>query len=1133
MKQFMQSKKIVNGRYCHQSASLTDQEHSKFFALNRQLRKGILIMKITGVLLLVACMHVSANVFSQNITLTEKNVSLETVLKVIQKQTGYALLYSNEVIGKSNPVTVDFKSAPLKSALDQIFENQPLTYRLDEKTILIKEKEPSIIDKIKGIIKTVHVIRGIILTKDGQPLGGATVQVKDSKTASTSNERGGFSISIDGDDAILVISYVGYITREIPVTSASDGLTIRLVVNESQLDAVQIIAYGTTTARLNTGSVSTITAADISKQPVLNPLQALEGRMSGVYITQNSGISGSNYNIQIEGQNSLRNTATNNGNLPLYVIDGVPYNSATLSTQGLAPYSGTPAYPTNGASPLNSINPQDIESITILKDADATSIYGSRGANGVVLITTKKGKAGEMQVDANVYAGAGDISERMDLLNLGQYLEMRNEALKNDNIAKPGIKDYDINGAWDQTRSTDWQKELLGGTAKMTDAQLTLSGGNSLTQYRIGAGYHRETSVFEGDNSTQRGTFSINITNRSANNKFKSNIGINYAYNLSDLIGTDLTSAALTLAPDAPALYTSSGGLNWQNNTFQNPLASTQTPYTSKTYNLIANGNLSYEFAKNLILSTNLGYTNTILNELKEIYTTSVNPQQALTQPLKSLFGNNSNISWIIEPQLNWDKMFGKNHVHLLLGGTLQDQVTDMLATNAFGFISKDQMENPGAAPSNDVTVTRNYADYKYAAIFGRITYDWNKKYLLDLTARRDGSSRFGPDKQFANFGAVGGAWIFSSEDFAKQDLPFLSFGKLRASYGITGSDQIGNYQYLNDYGIVGQYQGVRGLLPLQLYNPDFQWEVNKKIEAAIELGFLKDRLLATISYYRNRSSDQLIGYPLAPTTGFGSIEYNLPATVQNTGTGIELTSVNIKNKDFKWSSNFNITIPQNKLISFPDLAGSSYADQYVVGQPLSIQKSYTVTGVDPKTGLYVVQDVNKDGQYDNNDYSSIKNIGQQFYGGLGNSLSYKNFQFDFFFQFVKQNGKNVLNAFGQPGALGNQPVQVLQRWQNPGDITNIQRYGTIGGPAYLPSVYYDFSNENVTDASFIRLKNVAFSYRLPSPFLQKLNVKNCRIYVQGQNVLTFTKYLGLDPETQGTSLPPLRYITAGLQITL
>jgi len=884
MKQFMQSEKIVTDGYCHQPASLTDQGNSKFFALNKQLRKGILIMKITGILLLVACMHVSANVFSQNITLTEKKVSLEAVLKVIQKQTGYALLYSNEVIEKSIPVSVDFKSTPLSSALAQLFENQPLTYSLDGKTILIKEKEPPIVDKIKEIT-TAHLIHGIILSKDGQPLGGATVQVKDSKIASTSNERGGFSISINGDAAILVISYIGYITREIPVTSASDQLVIRLLINESTLDEVQVIAYGTTTARLNTGSVSTISAADIAKQPVLNPLQAMEGRMSGVYITQNSGISGSNYNIQIEGQNSLRNTATNNGNLPLYVIDGVPYNSTTLSTQGLAPYSSTPVYPTNGASPLNSINPQDIESITVLKDADATSIYGSRGANGVVLITTKRGKAGDMQVDANVYAGAGDISERMDLLNLSQYLEMRAEALKNDNIAKPGIRDYDINGDWDKTRYTNWQNELLGGTAKMTDAQLTFSGGNSLTQYRIGAGYHRETSVFEGNNSTQRGTFSINITNRSANNKFKSNIGINYAYNLSDLIGADYTSAALLTPPDAPPLYTSTGALNWQNNTFQNPLASTQQPYTSKTYNLIANGNLSYEFAKDLILSTNLGYTNTVLNELKEIYTTSVDPLQALTTPLRSMFGNNSNISWIIEPQLNWDKMFDKNHVHILLGGTLQNQVTDMLATNAYGFISEDQMQNPGAAPSNDVTVTRNYADYKYSAIFGRINYDWNKKYLLDLTARRDGSSRFGPDKQFANFGAIGGAWIFSSEDFAKQNLSFLSFGKLRASYGITGSDQIGNYQYLNDYAISGQYQDVRGLLPLQLYNPDFQWEVNKKIAAAIELGFLKDRILATISYYRNRSSDQLVGYPLAPTTGFSSIEYNLPATVQNTGT--------------------------------------------------------------------------------------------------------------------------------------------------------------------------------------------------------------------------------------------------------
>lgn len=245
------------------------------------------------------------------------------------------------------------------------------------------------------------------------------------------------------------------------------------------------------------------------------------------------------------------------------------------------------------------------------------------------------------------------------------------------------------------------------------------------------------------------------------------------------------------------------------------------------------------------------------------------------------------------------------------------------------------------------------------------------------------------------------------------------------------------------------------------------------------------------------------------------------------------MSSINIKSKNFKWTSNFNLTIPRNKLISFPDLAGSSYANQYVVGQPLSIQKSYTVLGVNPKTGLYVIQDVDKNGIYDTNDYSSIINVGQQFYGGLGNTLSYKNFQLDFFFQFVKQNGKNVLNAFGLPGALGNQPVEVLQRWQKPGDITDIQRFGTTSGQAATTARYYDFSNENVTDASFIRLKNVAFSYRLPSQFLKKVDLKGCRIYLQGQNLLTFTKYLGLDPETQGTALPPLRYITAGLEVNL
>jgi TonB-linked SusC/RagA family outer membrane protein len=1100
-------------------------------------KKWIMRANLTTIILISTLLQVSAATFAQKVTLKQNNVSLKTVFDEIKKQTGYNVVWDSELLKGTKPVAAKFVDTEVKKLLDAILPQQNLDYTISDKTIVIRKKESSLLDKIREFISTSHTIRGLLLTKTGEPLAGATIRIKGASTFAVTNQVGGFSININSDEAILIISYTGYETREIPVTSSSDQLTIRMVLSDSKLDEVQVIAYGTISRRLNTGSVSSLTAKDIEKQPVLNPLQALEGRMTGVVISQNSGIAGSNYRIQIEGQNSLRNTSTDNGNLPFFVIDGVPFISSSLSTTGLAPYSNAAGLASNGASPLNSINPQDIESIDVLKDADATAIYGSRGANGVILITTKKGRAGEVKVDANVYSGAGKVTRKMDMLNLDQYLTMRYEALKNQGIANPATADYDINGIWDKTRYTDWQDELLGGTAHMNDAQLTATGGNVNTQFRLSGAFHNETSVFPGFNTTNRANFSSNITTQSSNSKFKANIGINYSYGLQRLAGADLTNNALVLSPDAPALYDAAGNLNWENNTFTNPLGSTQTPYTGKTNNLIASGNLSYRLLKDLTLSSSLGYTNTRVDEIKKTYKTSVRPSQQAAQPLRSNFGNSSNISWIIEPQLNYDKTFGKNHLHVLAGVSAQDQVTDFETTLATNFISIDQMDNPGAAPSNNVSVTRDYADYKFGSIFGRLTYDWDQKYLINISARRDGSSRFGTNKQFANFGAIGAAWIFSREKFIKDAFPFLSFGKFRGSYGTTGSDQIGNYQFLDDYAISGQYDLVRGLLPIRLYNPDFQWEVNKKMEIALETGFLHDRILATFSYFRNRSSDQLVSYPLAPTTGFSGLTTNLAATVQNTGLAMELNTINVKGKDFSWSSNFNLTVPKNKLISFPNLAGSSYYTKYVIGQPLTIQKSFTVTGVDPQTGLYITQDVDNNGIYNSADYSSIKNVGQKFFGGLGNSITYKNFQLDFFFQFVKQDGKNYLSYFGLPGSgpNSNQPVEVINRWQKPGDITNIQRFGTISGTfdTYYANANYLFSNRNVTDASYIRLKNVALSYQLPTSLVQNLKIKNCRVYFQGQNVLTFTKYLGLDPESQGLGLPPLQYLTAGLQITL
>lgn len=1092
-------------------------------------------MRATIFFIVIACLKVSAGTFAQTVTYTARNASIKEAFAAIKKQTGFVLMYKASILKEAKPVTVTAERLPVESFLREIFKGQELDYSIQDQTIFVFVKKtaagpglaPGVGEEAEGPEREVS---GMVTGTGGVPLVGASIKIRGTSKGTSSDNSGKFTLRVTNGQ-VLVISYIGYHVKTIRI-GAEVKLEIQLQVNETALSEIVINkGYYTTSEKANTGSVSRVTSETIDKQPVMNPLQAMEGRMPGVLITQNSGIAGANFVIQIRGQNSLRNTYDNNGNYPLYIIDGVPFISSSMSSVGMGPISQISLNSTIGASPLNSINPKDIESIEVLKDADATSIYGSRGANGVVLITTKKGKAGQMQVDAGFYTGWGKITRRMKLLNTEQYIAMRKEGVSNDGLT-PAAGGVDINGTWSQTRYTDWQKVLIGGTAVNTDAQLSLSGGTSAAQYRIAGGYHRETTVFPWTNGDQRANVSTSLTTTNPNQRFKSSFVLNYAYGDSRLPGADLTSTSLTLAPNSPALYDSAGQLNWEKNTFTNPLAATQVPFKGRTLNLITNLNIRYELLPGLSVSANLGYTNMAVKELTKTLKTSYNLQQRLTFPLRSSFGDNSAISWTVEPQINYEKGIGKGRLSALVGSSLQRQTTEFLKRDARGFLSEDFMENITAVPAANIITTYTYNQYRYGAVYGRLGYNWDSRYIVNLSVRRDGSSRFGPGKQFANFGAVGLAWVFSEEKFIKEHGSVLSFGKLRGSYGTTGNDQIQNYGFLNSYSTSGQYQTQPGISPARLYNPDFRWEENKKLEAALELGFFQDRLMSTVAFYSNRSSNQLVGYPLPPTTGFSTIQFNLPATVENRGWEIELNSTNIRKRGLSWTTGFVLTIPKNKLLSYPGLAGSAYANTYVVGEPLSIRRGYQLQGVDPQTGEYKILDVDHNGSYDPADYTTVNFVGQRYYGGLRNTVSYKGFQLEVFFQFVKQNGRNYLGTFYIPGEKGNQPVEVLHRWQKAGDEATLQRFGTNSGSAIYPFIYYSSSNAAYSDASFIRLKNAALSYQLPANVLQKLKMKKLSIYVQAQNLLTITKYKGLDPETQ-SGLPPLRYIITGVQITL
>jgi len=1092
-------------------------------------------MKLTGILLLATILHVSARGTAQTVTLEAKRTSLSQVFAAIKQQTGCVFFYSIEDLVDATPVSVQLRNTPLKQALEAILSNQPLTFNIQGNTIAITRKGPTSVlqsgdTSLLPPPSTYINIHGRVLDEAGKPLVAVTVTVKGTKVATSTNENGEFVLKNTDKDATLVFSSVNMVPFEVRVNGRGD-LLVNLKAKTSPLDEVQIIAYGTTTKRFNTGNISTVKAEDIAKQPISNPLAAMEGRVPGMFITQNTGVPGGGFNVQIRGQNSIAN-----GNDPLYVIDGVPYTSTLLNSLGsniLGKSSNS-----NIGSPFNYINPSDIESIDVLKDADATAIYGSRGANGVVLITTKKGISGKHQVDINFYSGFGKVTRKMKMLNTQQYLQMRNEAFKNDN-AEPSIanQDYDLL-SWDTTRSTDWQKMFIGGTAHNTDAQASVSGGNTSTQYTIGGGYHRETTVFPGDYADQKGSVHFNLTSMSPDLKFKAVLSGSYVADNNNLPSVDATYV-LNLPPDAPPVHNADGSLNWANSTWTNPFSYLVSTFKSNANSLVSNGILSYLLLPGLELKTSLGYTNMQVNQIATTPQISIDPASWSFVKSSSSFVNNNIRSWIVEPQITYQMILGKGKLNALVGTTIQQNTNQGSILDATGFTSDLLLQNIRAASSVSVSSSTN-TQYKYNAVFGRINYNWEDKYLLNLTARRDGSSRFGPGKQFANFGAVGAGWIFSKESFIQNNLPFLSFGKLRVSYGTTGNDQIGDYRFLdlyNSYGVPRPYQGTSVLVPTNLFNPDFAWEINRKLEGGLELGLLKDRIFFSGSYYRNRSSNQLVGYPLPSVTGFTSIPaYNLPATIQNTGFELSLNTVNIKTKNFSWTSSINLTIARNKLIAYPNFSTSPYSNTLVVGQPLTITKAYHLAGVNDTTGIYQFADSKGNLTYspaNATDKTDIINTAPVYYGGLENSFNYKGFQLDVFFQFVKQTGINYLYDFLPGASLVNQPVTVLNRWQNPGDHKLIERFNQDYN-LYDAYSYARLSNQAYSDASYIRLKNLSLSYELPGNWKHKIHVSNCRVYLQGQNLLTITHYIGYDPENQSPSnLPPLRMMTGGIRVTL
>ncbi|MBZ4187628.1 SusC/RagA family TonB-linked outer membrane protein [Niabella beijingensis] len=971
--------------------------------------------------------------------------------------------------------------------------------------------------------KEYREITGTVRNSSGEPLSGATITNTRTGKGSVTNASGKFTLPTVTEDDKLRVSYIGYAIQFVTVKKNTElDITLKDATNE--LDRVVVQAYGTTSDRLRTGNISKVTAADIAKQPVMNVLNVLQGLSPGVDVVNTSGYASGVVKIEIRGRNGINPNFSSD---PLYVIDGVPLT--ILNLNGLESYAGGSTGvnqssnnlgPANGQSPFFNINPNDIESIEVLKDADATAIYGSRGAKGVILITTKKGKPGKTTLEMNVSYGATEITKMYDMLNTEQYVALRREALKNDGLPIDSKNAPDL-VLWDTTKYTNWQKALMSGGSSIL-ANATVSGGNTYTTFRLSGDYSSQKDLSTYSGANQRGSFSANVAHQSTNRRLRVNLSTIYASSKVNLKRMPLLT---TLPPNAPSIWNADGNPNYAgwaplDNLYR--FGSLVNPYESKINNLNASLSTSYEISKGLSFKTNLGYDYLQSGQVQLDLIRSKNPKN--NSKGSNQFSNLIAINQIVEPQLEYNGFIGKGKLNLLAGGSWQNHLSTSTLWEGRGYANDALLRSVNNAPERDVY--NNRGDYRYAAVFGRVGYNLLERYLLNLNMRRDGSSRFGPGRQFGNFGSIGAGWIFGDEAWIKRSIPALSFGKIRASIGTTGSDDVGDYQFLSRWGFgpAGRsYNGILPLIPSSHLDSLIQWQVNYKTEVGFALGFLKDRITADISWYRTRCNNQLVALPTPTYSGFDFVTTNSPANVENTGWEIILKGKPLQSTNLNWDISFNISLNRNRLLSYPNFSASPYYGAMQLGQPLNTIRVLHYTGVDPSSGNYSFEDRNGNGKVENNkpyeDDTYFLDLTPKYFGGLNNSLTYKRWQLSFLFYFKKQIGRSVLSTVNYPGGIYNYPSIILDRWQQEGDITAIPRPST--NPSSVLFNQYKNSDGVWTDASFIRLQNLVLSYRLGETACRKLGISDCSAFFKGQNLLIISNYEGLDPEVQNFGSPP------------
>lgn len=1092
-------------------------------------------MRLSFFICLVAFMHVRATAVAQKISLDKKGESLKETLRDIRKQTGFSVLCDAWIFNYARPVYVKLSAVPIEEALKKIFDGQPLKYLISDRTILVRYEKS---EQVQRII----TLTGKVTDDKNMPLPGVSVVVEKTTIATSTKDNGFYSLNVPDEKAVLVFSSVGF-TPQKKVVGANTVINVQLQQEISRLNDVVVVGYGTVLKKDLTGAVGSVKMEDLQKAPVRSFEEALAGRIAGVQVSSSDGQPGVASTITIRGSNSI----TQN-NSPLYVIDGFPIEN-----------------PDN-----NAINPAEIESIEVLKDASATAIYGARGANGVIIVTTKRGKIGLPTITYNGYYGFQKNVNKMELMDAYEFVKLQNE-LNSVNAQQNYFDNGRTLESYRSENAIDWQ-DLLMRTAPMQNHYLAINGGSSGTRYSISGSIIDQDGIIlnTGFNRYQGRV----ILDQNVNDRFK--VGTNFNYSSTGSSGSivadsygSLSTLSLIYSVWAYRPVNGTGSnddlvdqlydpaIDGNNDLRANPVITAENTYNKRNVKtIVANAYGEYSFTKHLKLRISGGIN--AYDQVVSIFNNSNTPLGNPNSPQgkggpNGSVTNNRTTDLLNENTLSYNRTFAKHHRLNVLGGFTVQQTS----FNSFGAsalqVPNESLGISGLDEGVASTITSVTSKNRLLSALARVNYSFKDKYLLTASFRSDGSSKFAPGNKWSYFPSGSIAWRISRESFM-EDLAFLSDAKIRASYGITGNNRVSDFAYLATLTVPNSAvypfnNGInKGAIKTALGNQYLKWENTSQLDLGIDLTFLKDRISFSADYYRKTTYDLLLNASLPPSAGLSSAYKNI-GRVKNDGFEFTVGTKNINTDRFSWSTDFNIAFNRNRILELTEnqesiLTNLAWDANYTntplfigkINQPIAMYYGYKWDGVyqysdfnQSSSGVYSLKDdittngntrasiqpgdikyrdLNGDEVVNADDRTEIGNPNPDFTGGLSNNFKYQNFDLNIFFQWSY--GNDIFNAnrlvFEGSTRLDQNQFASFIDRWTPDNQTNEMFRVGGAGP-------YAYSSRVVEDGSYIRLKTVSLGYTLPAKMAKKINLKSLRVYSSAQNLFTLTSYSGPDPE--------------------